>query len=117
MSTWNYRVMKHKVDLSTLSDSLRKLLENQNDNYWYGIHEVYYNEAGEVDGWTDYEIPPFGETPEELKQCFELMSLAFDKEVLDYEKSCPTPDIIDTSELTDEDKKWITSSMKECGLE
>ena len=45
------------------------------------------------------------------------MSLAFDKEVLDYEKSYSTPDIIDTSELTDEDKKWITSSMKECGLE
>ncbi len=116
MSTWNYRIMKHKVDLSTLSDSLRKLLENQDDNYWYGIHEVYYDENGKVDGWTDCEIQPFGETPEELKQCFELMSLSFNKEILDYEESDSIPDFIVKDESTDEDKRWGMSIMKEHGI-
>ena len=85
MNTWNYRVMKHKINLDGLSDKMKELVTNHEEEYWYGIHEVYYNEAGEVDGWTENEIQPFGETPEELKQCFELMSLAFDKLVLDYE--------------------------------
>ena len=108
--------MKHKVNLDGLSDALKELIANQEEEYWYGIHEVYYDEVGEVDGWTADEIQPFGETPEELKQCFELMSLAFDKEVLDYEKSYSTPDIIDTSELMDADKKWAMDAAKDCGL-
>lgn len=42
--TWNYRILKHKINLDDLFDKMK-----------------------------------------ELKKCFKVMSLAFDKQVLDYE--------------------------------
>jgi len=51
---------------------------------WYGIHEVFYDEDGKVDGWTeDEEI--MGESLEELKQTLEWMLVCLDKPVLDYD--------------------------------
>lgn len=40
--TWNYRIIFHDAD-------------NKNDA-WYGLHEVYYDKNGEVEGWTENEV-------------------------------------------------------------
>ena len=68
--SWNYRVMKHKL--------------NESESF-YGIHEVYYNRNGKPDGWSKDSITPERESPQELKEDLEMMIKAFDKPVLNYD--------------------------------
>lgn len=71
--SWNYRVMKrkHKLPSGGTEDE-------------FGIYEVYYNNKGKVDGWTEDSVAPHGETLEELKKAFDLYKGALDKPALDY---------------------------------
>lgn len=62
--SWNYRVVKK-------------------DQY-YGICEVYYDNDGKIEGWTDF-IEPVGDAPDELREDMEYMMKAFQLPVL-YEK-------------------------------
>jgi hypothetical protein len=73
--TWNYRVIRTR-DLATGELS-------------YAIHEVYYDKHGKPTSCTEASIAPFGETPEELKRCLELMAFALKKPVLDFEDFSP----------------------------
>lgn len=50
MATWNHRVMRQK----------------HTTTFTFGVHEVFYNEKGDVTVWTQAEMSPFGETLEEL---------------------------------------------------
>ncbi len=85
MSHWNHRIMRHT---------------EENGVVWYGLHEVYYFEGGEVN-WTDDAITPdhiiepeFEEEPDKmltdeamregLQKSIALIMLAFDKPTLDY---------------------------------
>lgn len=64
--SWNYRIIR-----SAINGSL-------------GIHEVYYG-PGYINngmGWTSDPSSPYGETLEELKTEFELMSRAFSQPIL-----------------------------------
>lgn len=61
MSHWNYRVVEEDSFLS--------------------IHEVYYTDAGEIDGWTD-ATHAGGESVKELRRELEMMLRALDKPVL-----------------------------------
>jgi undecaprenyl pyrophosphate synthase len=72
MSHWNYRVMRRHYKYA--------------DKLTYEIHEVYYDDSGNVQRHTLEASDPFGETVEELKEDIELMLLAFDKPVLEYER-------------------------------
>ena len=70
MSHWNYRVMRRQY--------------KNDDDPVYTIHEVYYNDNGDVEGHTQDAVYAYGNTAEELKADLELMLLAFDKPVLEY---------------------------------
>lgn len=73
MSHWNYRVFRH-VDKCV-----------GQDQEWFGIHECYYDDAGNPDGWTENEVAPYGETVEELKKVLEMMADALKKPILEYD--------------------------------
>lgn len=61
--TWNYRVSK----------------THDSGEILYGIVEVYYDEEGEVVGWSDFIDPNYWDNPEDLKGTLKLMLEAFDK--------------------------------------
>jgi len=68
---WNYRIMKHK---------------NSDSEFEYGVYEVYYNENGEVKGYTENSMTPTVDSPEGLKKELEIMLKAFDQEILEYKE-------------------------------
>ncbi len=68
MSYWNYRI-------------IRKYHKGTDTNSFH-IHEVYYNDKHQIDGWTKSAIAPMGETLAELKRDIELLTKAFEKSVL-----------------------------------
>ena len=74
MSGWNYRVFRH-----VFTDPITK-----RDGDYYAIHECYYDNNGDVNGWTKHEVGPTGETFKELKASYEMMSEAFNKPILEY---------------------------------
>lgn len=66
MSGWNYRIF----------------VETDADGYkWYSIHEVYYDELGQPDGWSEY-VDVEGDSVEEVRRTLALMTEALDKPVL-----------------------------------
>ena len=75
--SWNYRVIKHK--------NTKESIHAGENEYWYGIHECYYNEDDKIWGWTEDSIRPFGDTLEEITDALKLMTLALEKPVLDEE--------------------------------
>lgn len=66
--SWQYRVMR-KVEGKGITHY-----------YSYGIHEVYTK----LKGWTKDPMDPHGDTPEGLRQDYELMGEAFKLPVLDH---------------------------------
>jgi hypothetical protein len=72
MSTWNYRVLrKTHTDANAAS---------------YDIHEVYYREDGEIDGWTAESVRPYGEMMEELREDLRYLLHAFRRPVLEEQQ-------------------------------
>jgi hypothetical protein len=65
--------------------------------YRYGIHEVYYDELGEIWTCTEEPVYPEGETLEELRTDLEHYRLALEEPVLDY------GDLVPASEPEDQD--------------
>jgi hypothetical protein len=76
---WNYRI--YKKDYTTVSG---------HPAAEYGIVEVYYTDD-KVEGYTADFMTPWGETLEELKGSFELMSKAFKAPVMNYDDLNPKP--------------------------
>lgn len=64
--TWNYRVIKNK-DM-------------------FEIHEVYYNDKGEITGVTENSVSPGGETLEELQEDMKHYAEALKRPVLIMEE-------------------------------
>jgi hypothetical protein len=65
--TWNHRVVKE-----TLDDGME----------WLTIREVFYNENGEITGYTEDAVNISGETVEDLRwQCQKILE-CLDKDVL-----------------------------------
>lgn len=69
--TWNYRIIKHE----------------ENNEFYYMIHEVFYNNKGKSDSWTKEGIAPFGETLFMLKKDYKQMAEAFSHPVLEIKKN------------------------------
>jgi len=55
------------------------------DSIYYAIHEVYYDENGKVQGWTEEPIRILAESLEDLKVTVERLVECFDNPVLDEE--------------------------------
>ncbi|BDD05593.1 hypothetical protein [Aureibacter tunicatorum] len=68
--SWNYRVLKRR---------------NSDGDFEFGIYEVYYDENGNVKGWTKDSLTPTCSDEENLKyELQERMMKAFEKETLTY---------------------------------
>lgn len=67
--TWNYRVVKYDEQANSQSE-------------YFAIHEVYYNEDGNIVSWTENPIVPCGDTPEGLEISIISMLSAFNKPVI-----------------------------------
>ena len=65
--TWNHRVIRHK----------------QADEYWLGVHEVYY-ENGAPTMVTMEPVGVGGYDVDEIRQTIEWMMKSLDKPVLEY---------------------------------
>lgn len=64
---WNYRVVCRAED----------------DEFVYEIREVYYNEDGSIEGWTERGSTPAGNTIEELRSDLaKMVGAAFNKPAL-----------------------------------
>ena len=89
---WNNRIVKHKKD----------------DAVWYSVHEVFYNENGGINGYTEDPITIVGETVEEVKSQLEMIMKDIEKhEVID----ASTVKFEDWAEAFDEDctdnENWV----------
>jgi hypothetical protein len=69
--TWNHRVFITHTEYGD----------------WLDIRETYYNEEGNVEGWTMDAIAPGGETIEELRNELQRMLACLDKPVLEDKDS------------------------------
>jgi len=61
MMTWNYRIIHHNEDES-----------------YYGLHEVYYDENGAIDGWTEDALI-VGDTKDEILETLAMMKSDIEK--------------------------------------
>ena len=59
------------------------------DEYSHGIYEVYFDEHGGIDGWTECQVSPRGDTIKELEDDLQRFLGALDKPILDYETGRP----------------------------
>ena len=87
---WNYRVIysPKNEDLAWDTDT-------------FSIREVFYNDDGDIEHWSDENAEPFGATFEELADDFDLMAEAFERPIL---MMITTDDGIEgLIELSDED--------------
>lgn len=60
--------------------------KNQSGEYEFGIYEVYYDDNGNVEGWTENPLVPESPTVEGLFKDLTVMMEAFKKDVLNYDK-------------------------------
>lgn len=67
--SWNYRVIRH-VDQNT-------------EEVWHAIHEVYYDETNTATSHTADAVYPQGETMDELREALTMYVIALDLPVLD----------------------------------
>lgn len=72
---WNHRVVRH-VNPSPL---------DKDEEYYYQVHEVYYNSDGEVTMMTKEGVSPYGNNIEDLTEILEWMTKALTKPILDYD--------------------------------
>lgn len=80
--TWNHRVIRHRIRKSIIDGGV--------DEYWFGIHEVYYDESGKPDMVTEEPIQVIGDNLEELKQTLKWMLKSLKAPILDYENDFPS---------------------------
>jgi hypothetical protein len=62
---WNYRVMKENSEL--------------------GVYAVYYDDSGNIEGWSEKPFSPTASNLEELKTTLELMRESLKKEIIDID--------------------------------
>lgn len=67
--TWNHRVIKRE----------------SGDEYWYAIHEVYYDDNKQIETLTEEPVYPVGESIDDLRAELQWMLEALDNPVLNYE--------------------------------
>ena len=79
--TWNYRVMRYGV------------LEQQTARHTHGIHEVYYDDDGKVNAWTDRPVSLTAFGLDDLRWRAEEILKAFDEPVLDYGDDGRAPNV------------------------
>lgn len=69
--SWNHRVIR------------RNNSPSRDPEWTYQIHEVYYNDDGSIESWTENPVAPMGENPIELQSEIRYFSEALNKPVLE----------------------------------
>ena len=64
---WNYRVLKQEI----------------NGEIYFGIHEVYYDEIGQIISCTEKSMIPLCNKIEDINYEFELMKDALKEDIID----------------------------------
>lgn len=107
--SWNHRVVRHKNPRPY----------DEDDKYYYRIHEVYYREDGSIWAMTKESVEPHGLTVEELEEDLRWMLKALRKPVLDYDMEfSPSPydeaepDSVETHDTEKEDYELV-DTLKE----
>jgi len=72
--SWNYRVMKHVGAPDGTND-------------WFAIHEVYYDNNGNVASWTVDEIAPISDHEGGLLEIIDLMRGCLNKPTLELNEA------------------------------
>lgn len=67
--SWNYRIFRFDPD------------EGEEDS-WYCIKRVYYDNKGKIDGYGECDSSPGGTSIEDLRGDLELIQQAFNRPVL-----------------------------------
>ena len=75
--TWNHRVIREKAPPEEA--------EVSDEEYYYTIREVFYDDDGKPELVTEEAMVPWGTTVDELKQDVEWFSKALSRPVLNYE--------------------------------
>lgn len=73
---WNHRLIKRKDP-------------NGEEPDYYSIHEVYYNDDGNITGCTMNGVAASGESADEVKKSLNRMIECLDKPILDYDDDIP----------------------------
>ena len=76
--TWNYRVMKRGFEY-------KDEFGNNIVEYQYGIHEVYYDDDGNITCWSENPIKVRSDDVEGLKWILKRFKKALKKSVVDYD--------------------------------
>ena len=72
MAGWNYRIMRHENNTAA------------NDEIFYAVHEIHYDENDAVKGWTEEPTgSPCGETLDEMIRDLAWIMTALAKPILD----------------------------------
>ncbi len=56
---WNHRIIRHVTNAGTAA--------------WYGLHEVYYDDKGNITDWTNDPVDVSASSPKELKALITTM--------------------------------------------
>lgn len=79
MTEWNYRVIKKEYPLpKSMGDGYE---------YVYEIREVYYDEDGKIQSWTEEPVGPTGNDEKDLLGSMILMMNAFREPVLEIDRN------------------------------
>lgn len=78
--SWNYRICRQRFD------GFDPEIHDEQDEYAFGIHEVYYNSLGEIYAISADPVDPYGTSVEELAECFMMMNDAFVKDVINLDE-------------------------------
>ena len=81
MKGWNYRIIKH-IERNKLHEKNKEVIPEF--YVWYNLHEVFYGEDDGICCISSDPINAHGETVEELRSDIDMMLIAFEKPVLDY---------------------------------
>lgn len=80
--SWNYRVVEYYSNENPGNFDIP-----EEEKYFYHIHEVYYDEEGNIQAWSENPDHPFGLTDNELKEDLNKMLEAFNKPVLKFDSN------------------------------
>ncbi|NJO61077.1 MAG: hypothetical protein HC836_23285 [Richelia sp. RM2_1_2] len=78
--TWNYRVVSKPNTCHLTKDE---------EPYFCGIHEVYYDTDGNITACTENPVEVVGSDMEEIRWVLSKMSEALDKPVLNWDTDIP----------------------------
>lgn len=84
---WNYRVVRSPARLPDMPDIQQPAQPHRDEpQYYWAIHEVYYDHDENIIAWAWRPASPFGETTIDLASELTLMGAALLRPALDYEE-------------------------------